>query len=285
MKQTHRSFRATFAAVVTLIPLACLASIGAGRPASNLLVQDRSSDTLTPRQAEIARQQQRLNSTDTEERRDALMRLGAQRHPDASRACLPALNDAQPIIRVTAARAILALPGDESARALLPLLADKDPFVRREVAYDLGMTRSRAAVAPLIETLTSDKVDEVRSAAAIALGDIRDESAVVALSEVLSAGASDKKKRERNPFVLRAAATALGRIGSRAGVPALVNLLSDERFPNDVRREAAQALGLIGDSTAVPALQSASLASDPYLARAAANALRRIANTETRRPS
>src|ERR1043166_729078 len=105
----------------------------------------------------IQQQQQRLNSSDVEERRDAVMRLGAMRREAASRAVLPALQDAAPIVRATAAKAILSLGSDASAGYLLPLLNDKDEFVRRETAYALGHTKSRTATAALSERLLIDK--------------------------------------------------------------------------------------------------------------------------------
>src|SRR5690349_4466775 len=92
--------------------------------ASSTLAQ--STQNLTPQQLEIEKQQQRLNSTDEEERRDALMRLGAMHRAAASRVALPLLSDPSPIVRATATKAILSLDAEESAAALLPLLNDKD---------------------------------------------------------------------------------------------------------------------------------------------------------------
>ena len=242
------------------------------------LAQDTS--TLTPGQAEIDRQQRRLSSSDVEERRDALMRLGSMRLAAASRAALPALQDTEPIIRATAAKAVLSIGSEESAAQLLPLLNDKDEFVRREAAYALGLTRSRSATSALSERLLNDKEDGVRAAAAIALGHIADEAAIVALvgtlAPELSAPEKKKKKGEPNVFVQRAAAAALGQIKSRAGTAALIAALNNEKLPSDVRREAARSLGLIGDPTAAPALRSATTAADPYLSSIAQAALQKI---------
>jgi HEAT repeat protein len=242
------------------------------------LAQD--SRKLTPLQIEIEKQQQRLSSADQEERRDAIMELGSMRLAAASRAALAGLQDASPVIRATAARAILSLGPDESVAALLPLLNDKDEFVRREAAYALGLTRSRSATGALSERLLNDKEDGVRGAAAVALGHIADEAAVVALvgtlAPELSAPSKSKKKREPNVFVLRAAATALGQIRSRAGTAALISALNNEKFPDDVRREAARSLGLIADPAAVSALQTATTASDPYLSAIANQSLKAI---------
>ena len=247
---------------------------------SSLVIFAQDARSLTPTQLEIQKQQQRLGSSDVEERRDAVMRLGTMRLAVASRAALPALQDGAAIVRVTAAKAILSIGSEESVPYLLPLLNDKDEFVRREAAYALGLTRSRSATAALSERLLNDKEDGVRGAAAVALGQIGDEAALIALvgtlAPELSAPAKKKRKREPNVFVLRAAAVALGEIKSRAGTAALISALNNEKLPSDVRREAARSLGLIGDPTAVPALRAASTAADPYLSKIAHESLKKL---------
>ena len=239
-----------------------------------------ASRSLTPLQSAIETQRERLSSSDVEERRDAVMRLGNLHVAEASRAAMPALSDVSPIVRATAAKAVLSLDPNESVSVLLPLLKDKDEFVRREAAYALGRTRSRNATAALSERLLTDKEDGVRAAAAVALGNIRDEAAVVTLASTLapefSERGSSKRKREQNVFVLRAAAVALGQIGSRAGTPALIAVLTNEKLDSDVRREAARSLGTIGDPAAAPALRDASKAADPFLSQIAHEALRKL---------
>ena len=248
-------------------------------PSRNFALSAQTT-TQTPVEAEIQRQRQRLSSSDPEERRDALMKLGAMRRASASRQAVVGLTDASPIVRAVATKAILSMPTEESVAALLPLVSDKDEFVRREVAYSLGLTHSRQATEPLTNLLLNDKEDGVRAAAAVALGDIRDENAVVALANVLSpesSAAIKTKKSEKNVFVLRAAAKSLGQMRSKAGVPALIAALANEKYVDDVRREAASALGQIGDPAAVPALRSAANSEDPYLSHVAYESLRKIA--------
>src|SRR5207253_4749954 len=97
-----------------------------------------------------------------------------------------ALNDPEPIVRVTAAHAITSLPAPDAAAALVALLKDKQELVRREAANGVGATRSRTAVPPVIELLTTDREAGVRTAAAIAFGRIGDETAVVPLVNILS---------------------------------------------------------------------------------------------------
>jgi HEAT repeat protein len=273
--------RTAFWATLCLVLFAFFPNSSTGRNAHSFALQTPTG-SLTPLQLEIEKQTRRLGSIETEERRDAVTRLRSMHHPAASRAAVSALNDSVPIVRATAAGAIWSMPPSERAGLLIPMLADKDEFVRREVAFALGKTREQSAVQPLIERLTSDKKDSVRGAAAVALGEIRDASATLSLAETLSPGfrvaasSSKKSKKEKDLFLLRAAARSLGQIGSRAGLPALLAALQDEKVPDDVRREAAVALGLIGDAAAVPALHSVETARDPYLAEAARQAINRI---------
>jgi len=236
------------------------------------------TDSHTALQSAIEVQRQRLSSSDAEERRDALMKLGSMRRAEPSRVALVGLSDASPIVKAVAAKAILSLGPDESVAALLPLLNYKDEFVRREVAYALGATKSHNATSALIGLLVNDKEDGVRSAASVALGELEDESAVVTLAGVVAPelGGQKSKKREKNVFVIRAAAKSLGQIKSRAGVPALLSALGNEKLDQDIRREAAHALGLIGDPSAAPALRTAANSSDPYLAQAAVNSLKKL---------
>lgn len=243
-----------------------------------------SQTSLAPLQREIEKQRARLSSADTEERRDAVMRLGAMARSDSSRVAVAALNDSSVIVRATAARAVLSLPAPEAAAALLPLLQDKDEFVRRETAYALGETRSRTAVEALATALARDKEAGVRGAAAVALGQIGDESAVPVLTEAIGRRISRSgflnritfRRTEENEFVRRSAAVALGRLKSRAAVPALISVLANVRAGDDVRRETARALGLIGDPVALPTLRVALTSSDPYLSEIAAEAIRKL---------
>lgn len=244
----------------------------------------RAQRELTPLQHEINVQTARLSSAEVEERRDAVVRLGAMARPEASRAAAAALGDSAAVVRATAARALLSLAPGEAATLILPLLKDRDEFVRREAAYALGLARSTLAVGALAASTQTDKQASVRGAAAVALGQIGDAAAVAALASALTRRLQGsgffnrllRRKVEEDEFVRRAAAVSLGQIGSREAVPVLVEALSDARAPNDVRREAAHSLGLIGDPAAVPALRAVLAHHDPYLSRIAFEALRRL---------
>jgi HEAT repeat protein len=280
----RRVLRAPCLAVYILLALACVLTPRPARAAQG---------ELTPLQQEVKVLSARLSSADTEERREAVTRLGALGRPEGSRAAAVALGDPAPIVRATAARAVLSLPSGEAATLVLPLLRDRDEFVRREAAYALGLTRSAICVPALAAALETDKRPSVRGAAAVALGRIGDAAAVPALAGALSRrlqasgffNRARSRKVEEDEFVRRAAAVSLGQIGSREGVPVLVETLSNARTPDDVRREAARALGLIGDPAAVPALRSVLMHRDPYLSRIAFEALKRIDPSTAARPA
>ncbi|HEX8338199.1 MAG TPA: HEAT repeat domain-containing protein, partial [Pyrinomonadaceae bacterium] len=284
--KSNAAWRARFAPGVSVsffLTLVCLLAPTPGRPAQR---------DLTPLQQEIKVLTARLSSADVEERREAVMRLGALGRPEGSRAAAAALGDAAAIVRATAARSVLALPAGEAATLLLPLLRDRDEFVRREAAYALGITRSTVGVSALAAAVETDKQPSVRGAAAVALGQLGDAAAVPALAGALSrrlqaSGFFNRLRRrkvEEDEFVRRSAAVSLGQIGSREAVPVLLEALSNARTPDDVRREAARALGLIGDPSAVPALRSVLTHRDPYLSRIAFEALSRLDPASARPP-
>lgn len=268
--------------LLALIPAPVLAQQGRPQPSQ-----------LTPFQLAVEKERELLSSSEMEKRRDAVVHLGLMKRPESSRVAASALHDPSPMVRATAAHAVLALPSDEAAALLLPLLQDREEFVRQETAYALGETRSRRAVPALVTILERDKKDSVRGAAAVALGMIGDEAAVIPLAQLLSRRVSGsgvisrirRSKKDENEFVRRAAAHSLGEIRSRAAVPALADVLTDERAPDDVRREAATSLGLIGDKASVPALRAALTARDPYLSQIAYEALLKIAPTEATQPT
>jgi HEAT repeat protein len=254
-----------------------------------------AAQELTPLQRKIETERARLSSSDVETRRDAVMRLAALNRPEAARAAIAALNDSSPVVRAAAAHALQFLDHAEAAALLVPLLRnDKDEFVRRETAYALGEAHNQNAISELIAALAQDKSPAVRAAAAVALGEVGARSSVPALALSIvrrqtdaqldaaafaqTAALAPKRKAERDDFVRREAARALGELKDARAVPALMAVLNDKRANEDLRREAARALGEIGDARAVNALQNALDTRDPYLLEAARAALKKISS-------
>ena len=153
---------------------------------------------------------------------------------------------------------------------LLRILANPD---QREVAArllgEIG-PGAASAVPALIEVL---KDHPARNAAARALGQIGPgaASAVPALIELL-----------KDHSAQHAAVYALGRIGpsAREAVPELIRILRED-FAGP-RAGAAEALGLIGDPRALPSLRDALTDKTRFLAKRAAEVIRRIEQSRTR---
>ncbi len=212
-----------------------------------------------------------LNSREEEVRLDTVIRLSALHTPGAAGALASASSD--PSERVRAA-AIVGI-GNWSDPSFAPIVAarlqaDKSVLVRKSAAYALGKLKSDQSVAALTSALR-DKDLEVRGAAAVALGEYEDPAAIAALI----GGLSDKSE-----FVREQSARALGRYG-RASAPAvstLIKLLTTDAG-HGVKLQAAIALGQIGDRSALPALEKATHDKDPYVSRAATEALKTIAES------
>lgn len=209
-----------------------------------------------------------LNSSDEEERREAVMMLSHLETSAATSALLSALNDRSSRVRAAAAAGL----AERGVASTVPLLAaclakDKDAFVRKTAAYALGKFRGTDRTAALIAAL-NDKDAEVRGAAAVSLGDHADSAAVTSVTTALS---------DKSAFVRSRAAHALGVNGNAAtsAVPALIRLLTSDG-DNEVKRQSCRALGSIGDRSALPALERARRDKDPYLVQAALDAIRML---------
>ncbi len=247
-----------------------------------------------------------LQSGSTEQKRDALFQIRNLQTEQASRIAIPALKDADEIVRATATSAVVFLQSSEATQVLIPLLNDQKPFVRKEAAYSLGVVRDKSATPPLLRLLEREKDLEVKSAVVIALGEIGDISAVETLNKLLS-----ERPKEETEFVRRSAARSIGQIAQivkigNAYIVTPQNFLPDKfkqsygrditkEFPvfgaaaiklsdviqnknesDDTRREAAFALGVIGSRSSINILQTHQTSHDPYLAEISCEALIKI---------
>ncbi|MFL6214956.1 MAG: HEAT repeat domain-containing protein [Blastocatellia bacterium] len=227
-----------------------------------------TQEIAADRRAEIARYAAALQSGDEEERRQAVLMLGAMRDAATIPTLRAALGDKAERVRA-AAIAALGMLDDSSLTPVIAIYLTKDnrPFVRKTAAYALGHFATGDATAALIVGLR-DKDMEVRGAAAVALSSRPDAAAIAPLIKSLS---------DKSPFVRAHAAAALGVNGRAAAqaVPDLVRVLAKDE-DHESRRQAATALGRIGEPSSLTALQEAERSSDPYLSQAAREAISSI---------
>ena len=135
---------------------------------------------------------------------------------------------------------ILALSkyGDEQAVPLLvKALSDREASLRAAAALGLGLTKSQAAVSPLLDRLAAETDAEALAEMLRALGRIGNSRAIPALSERAGAGGFFS----RTPSQVRVEAVrALGEIGGDAARAVLQPLLRDRN--GEVRDAAVKAL-------------------------------------------
>ena len=155
----------------------------------------------------------------------------------------------------------LGLAGDdrpETVAMLSALVSDRalPPKLRGAAATALGLLGAKDGAEAVLRTLAErgGTALEVETAAATAL--LGDRRATPLLLAVFS-------DRRASSFALGSAALALGRIGDRTALPALIDLLEpgkvNGRRPNLARALAAQAIGFMADSTGGGALTRLSL--------------------------
>ncbi|SDL90204.1 putative membrane-bound dehydrogenase domain-containing protein [Daejeonella rubra] len=116
----------------------------------------------------------------------------------------------------------------------------------RDNAIELLISKGEAAVLPIKNSLLKSVSEEMRAAGIFALSRIATPNAMTGVRSGLI---------DPSAVVKTAAARALGLAKDKASVDKLMELVQKERFA--VRRQAATALGQIGDKRAVPALLKA----------------------------
>jgi HEAT repeat protein len=181
------------------------------------------------------------------------------------------LRDQNSTIRQHAAFA-LGLLGKPAADQLLEMANSSTAATREGAIEALGGMRTPAAIDKLIASL-NDSSPQVRLAAVRALGDTGSERAVRPLIDLIKGENSPLKTqaaaslgrlgevalpgligllRDPQPATRSLAATALGEIGSKGSVAALIELVKADTSP--ARGDAIEALGKIGSPLALDTL-------------------------------
>jgi HEAT repeat protein len=180
-----------------------------------------------------------------------------------------AVSDEDDEIRLGGAIALAESASAANVPALAALLQDSDRRIRVVGIAGLGRSRSREAIASLIEALNREKDSVVRYEAVRALRQLAEHTreAIPPLVGAL---------KDPTLLVQLAAVMALGEIGPSAGaaIPELVNGLKHTDWT--LRQHAAMALGNIGADDALPALTEALKDEHEKVRQAATEALQKI---------
>jgi HEAT repeat protein len=178
-------------------------------------------------------------SVDPRVRSEAITVLGQfASRPETTEHILAQLKDPDVPVRRAAAYALATVPSDDPKRkavefALAEALRDRADRVRQGAAFAAGALRAERTVAALARTVADDTEPErVRVAAADALAKIGSPEGTRGLA---------KASRSNVPGVRRAAVTALGTLGGKEAVDAVVARLDDE--DPYVREEAERTIG------------------------------------------
>lgn len=169
----------------------------------------------------------------------------------------------------------------ETARDIDGLLSLLDPAVavlyRRSAAKALALIAPAKAVPELAARLDADSDRGVRQSLVKALGRLGDDQGLAALLKALE---------DRDLQVCQEAALALSRFNSPAAYDALLEALNRKggRDTWQVRRLAAHALGKLGDRRAVPALIASLRDESDLVVPAAAEALGELGDRQAVSP-
>lgn len=250
-------------------------------PGQPLAVQAVTDEGLQAYEPDVAAALASLQSDDAATRAQAVRLLGLARASEAGDELLAAVADPDPAVSVMAGAALARLNDPATSSGLLVALEHPNERVRLVAAETLGQMGVETAVKPLRAMLFQGSGTEA-TIAGQALGRISSPDAIDALTAALeepvptsrwhaamagleaaggtAVGPLEDLLDNRDVYVRRNAAEALGWIGVPDATPALVDALRDR--DEVVRSKAAWSLGIIGDAAAERALLRVS-ANDP----------------------
>jgi HEAT repeat protein len=196
----------------------------------------------------------------------AAYRLGDMACPEVAPELRRALDDSTRTVRAAATRSLGRLGVVPAAKPIVEALVSRrvPNGVGGEALVELG-----PAAVPELRSMAENASPRIRTTAVTLIGLVGDSTDSPLAVSALEDSSAD---------VRAAAAGALGRIGGAVAEPALRSSL-DDRIPF-VRAEAAASLGVIGSTTAVPRLLEIARTDRFRPARAAAQALARIAPSQ-----
>lgn len=205
-----------------------------------------------------------LTDDDAAVRSASARSLGRLRAREAKTALLVALYDPEPEVGAGAAEALGQLgEGGETVEALLVALRDRDPDKRANAARALAELGDAQVIEPLLDLVLRDTEASVRARVIESLKlrwcDLATDQLIAQLQQMPNETwvgrwfrPKPQEERVQQVWLRKRAAEALGYLGEKRAVDALVGALRDtDRL---VRREAVEALGKLGDARAVEPL-------------------------------
>lgn len=132
--------------------------------------------------------------------------------------------------------------------------------------------KAESYIEKLLETVLSNETSRAGMAVDVLTQWLHEPRAIVPLTMLL--------ERKNDPYPLVIGARGLGRLGDRATVPALAELLLNESQPYVGRVAAAEALRRIGGEESIKVLEQACQSSRPSVAEAANRALESLREVE-----
>ncbi|MDH3892599.1 MAG: HEAT repeat domain-containing protein [candidate division Zixibacteria bacterium] len=216
---------------------------------------------------QIAELLARLQSPDFYEREEAVRNLGSYGEDEAVAGLVMALEDPDMGIRELAANLLSQMKGNTASQLLISFLGHAD-IGTRNLAAEILVKIGEEAVGPLLDDIDNDDYD-IRKFIVDVLGLIKDRRSVEQIC---------RKLYDENSNVACSAAEALGEIGSKEAVPALIGSFENVE---DARLQAAEALGKIGDPSSLDKLYGFAKTDDPMIQYVVLEAIGNIGRTES----
>jgi HEAT repeat protein len=158
------------------------------------------------------------------------------------------LRDKSKDVRHAAALYITEKPDKKSVENLINILEGPDSYIAFCAAGALGAIRDERAVEPLIKILSKTHTNNSVHASST--------QPTVKTARMLAGTSGGIKVVPADESSLKvSAAMALGKIGDKKAVPALIECLSNKENDQYLRKEAAIALKHIGDPAALAAIE------------------------------
>jgi len=202
-----------------------------------------------------------VSDKDAGVRSAAARSLGRMEARQARQALLKALQDPMPEVGAAAAGALGHLgEAGETVEALLVALRDRDGDKRANAAHALAELGDDRVVEPLLEVVLHDTEAKVRSRVIESLkvrwADLTTDRLIAQLQQPRNESMlgrlfrrKPKAEQEQQVWLRKQAAEALGHLGEKRSVDALVGALRDE--DRLVRRSALEALGKLAEPRAL----------------------------------